>query len=341
MTSRTLIIGTALLAFAGLAGCSSSKPAATETVKVADPAPPTGPVLLAQFDTGVGAVTEGSAAPVWLEPGAVAAFDGSAVFSIRTDATDGRAQLVRIDPSTGAATQTWPLPTGVTTINAVAPGGKWIALTDRQPGYASQGRTATEVVVFDPATGTESYRVSLNGDVQPEAFSVDGTMMFVLNHFVDHYRVQTLYLRTGERYDTSDRDKTLPREDMHGQAVHGVLSADHTLLATLYRNPGDDDEPAFVHIIDLTHGWSYCADLPAPFGTNPDGSDLIQLTTADTVIVAATAANRLAAIKIDAVHTPGTTPVPVQYRDGTITPLGAEFQSMPGYDYAITTLVPE
>jgi len=58
---------------------------------------------------------------------------------------------------------------------------------------------------------------------------------------------------------------------MHGHPVHGVLSADHTLLATLYRDPSDDDEPAFVHVLDLSHGWSFCADLPAPFGTGPAG----------------------------------------------------------------------
>ena len=44
--------------------------------------------------------------------------------------------------------------------------------------------------------------------------------------------------RRATRYDTTDRDKTLEPEDMHGATVRGVLSTDRTLLATLYRNPG-------------------------------------------------------------------------------------------------------
>ncbi len=111
------------------------------------------------------------------------------------------------------------------------------------------------------------------GDLRPEAFSVDGQLVFALDYRGDHYRVQTIDLATGDRYDTSDRDKTLPPEDMNGAAVRGVLSADRTLLATLYRNPGDADEPAFVHVLDLQNGWSYCADLPPPFGTGAVGSD--------------------------------------------------------------------
>ena len=126
------------------------------------------------------------------------------------------------------------------------------------------------VVVFDTSTGTDAAPLTLTGDVQPEAFSIDGSLVFALNYVGDHYRVQTIELATGERYDTNDRDK-VPPEDMHGQAVHGVMSKDRTLLATLYRNPGDADEPAFVHVLDLQHGWSYCADLPAPFGTGPPG----------------------------------------------------------------------
>jgi len=342
MTSRALIIATALLTVSVVGGCASSKPAATRAVKVADPGPPAGPVLLAQFDNGVGAVAGSSPTPIWLEPGAVSAFDGSAVFSVHKVDAKSTAQLVRINPSTGAAMTSWLLPSGATTINAVAPAGRWIALTDREPGYASQGRASTEVVVFDTGSGSEIYRNSLSGDLQPEAFSVDGTRVFALNHFPDHYRVQTLYLATGERFDTSDRDKSLRPEDMNGQAVHGVMSKDRSLLATLYRNPGDDDEPAFVHVIDLKHGWSYCADLPAPFGTNPNSSDLIELTPRDTVVVAATQAQRLAEIPIQDVLTPARDhrAIPIAYSNGTITPLGGQFESMPGFDYAIKILSP-
>src|SRR5207244_476857 len=118
--------------------------------------------------------------------------------------------------------------------------------------------------------------------------------------------------------DTSNRDKTLDREDMHGTTVRGVLNADRTVLATLYRDPTDAAEPAFVHILDLVHGWAYCADLPAPFGTGPPGSDRIELTPADTVIVTTTQASRIAEIHIDEVHTPTSVPITVKISDGSV-----------------------
>jgi hypothetical protein len=280
-----LSIVVAALVLAGT-GCGSG-PQPTATVNISSPTSTTG-------------------------AGAVAALDGSAAFSIR----DGH--LVRIDPNTNAEMASWPLPRGAVSINAVAPGGRWVALTDYPSGYdPAQQRASTELVVFDPAAGTEAHRIALEGDVRPEAFSVDGKLVFALDYRGDHYRVQTIILATGERADTSNRDKTLQREDMTGTSVRGVLNADYTLLATLYRNPGNADEPAFVHILDLVHAWAYCADLPQPFGTGPPGSDRIELTLHDTVIVTATQASRVAEIHIDEVHQPITKPVTVDYRDLT------------------------
>ncbi|MDP9334358.1 MAG: hypothetical protein M3Q30_13800 [Actinomycetota bacterium] len=337
MAVRAIVIGAAVVVLTFTGGCGSGERNATPVVKVANAAPTTAPLMLAQFDKGVGAVSTESSAPTWFEPGAVAALDGSAIFSIRHDDTAGSDRLARIDPRRGGVSATWPLRSGLS-IDAVAPAGQWVALTDRRPGYGSQGRASTEVVVFDPRAGAEVHRRALTGDVQPEAFSVDGARMFALDYRGDHYRVQTIELRTGLRYDTSDRNKVVAAEDMRGRAVHGVMSADRTLLATLYRNPGDADEPAFVHVLDLENGWSYCADLPAPFGTGPPGTDAIELTPGDTVIVAATPAQRLAEIHIVAVHTPGTSPVPVTFRAGTIPPPSSAFASMPGFGYVIATL---
>jgi hypothetical protein len=338
MTRRAPIFVTVVLMVAIGAGCGSTAHRATPAVQVVNPAVATGPLQLAAFDDGVGAFGAGLTAPVWREPGAVAALDGSAVFSIR--AGDGADNLVRLDPSTGAVTSTWALSTDGLSISAVAPAGKWVALTDRMPGYGSQGRSSTELLIFDATTGAVTHRTTLTGDIQPEAFSVDGRDVFVLHYIADHYRVQTLEL-TGTSYrlyDTTDRDKTQPAEDMHGRPLHGVLSADRTLLATLYRNPGDAKEPAFVHVLDLAHTWSYCADLPAPFGTGAAGSDAIELTAAGTVVVAANEAQRLAEIHIDAVSTPGDSPVPVAYRTGTIAPPPASLTSIPGFEYVIAPL---
>jgi hypothetical protein len=333
-----LVIVPVVLVLAITTGCGSSARTATSEVKVVSPHTPTGPLQLAAFDDGVGAVATGLAAPAWREPGAMAAPDGSAVFSIRSG-ENGAARLVRLAPRTGAEMSAWSVPVGLV-VDAVAPGGKWVALTDRGPGYGSQGRSTTDLVIFDTAAGAVTHRATLTGDVQPEAFSVDGRHVFVLHYFSGYYRVQTLDLSAAsdELYDTIDRDKTLPPEDMHGHAIHGVMSADHTLLATLYRNPGDNDEPAFVHVLDLADSWSYCADLPAPFGTGAAGTDAIELTANDTVVVAANGTDRLAEIHIDAVHTPGNSAVPVAFRSGSITAPPAEFRALTGFEYVIAPL---
>jgi hypothetical protein len=66
------------------------------------------------------------------------------------------------------------------------------------------------------------------------------------------------------------------------------------------------------------HGWAYCADLPTPFGTGPPGSDRIELTPADTVVVTTTEASRIAEIHIDEVLTPSADPITVKFRDGAV-----------------------
>ncbi|MCU1427155.1 MAG: hypothetical protein JWL83_1155 [Actinomycetia bacterium] len=291
-------------------------------------------LVLAQFDNGVGAVSVSTRHRIWTDRDAVAAPDGSAVFSVRHS---GGSTLVRINKRTGAVTSSWPLRPGLW-VSAVAPGGQWVALTDHRGAYVrAQQSATTEIVVVDTRVGRESHRVVLTGDVRPEAFSLDGKRIFALDYRGDHYRVQTIEVATGERYDTNDRDKTVTPEDMRGAAVRGVLSADRTLLATLYRNPGNTKEPAFVHVLDLEYAWSYCADLPRPFGTGPVGSDVIELTRNNTVVVANASSARIAEIHIDAVHTPGDTPVPVAFRGGTLTSTVASYRGITGFAHVIAT----
>jgi hypothetical protein len=288
------IVAVAALLGPALVACGSAPPPPA-TVSITQPPAPTD-----------------STVPVD-DPARVAALDDSAVFSIRGD------ELVRLDPQTDAVVSAWPRQKGMVSISAVSPGGRWVALTDHAAGYdPAEPPRYTQLSVFDAEAGDVTHHLALSGDVRPEAFSVNGELVFALDNRGDHYRVQTIELATGERYDTSDRDKTLEPEDMHGVTVRGVYNADRTVLATLYRNPGDDEEPAFVHILDLVHGWSYCADLPPPFGTGTPGSDQIEITTADTAVVTATEASRIAEISIDEVLEPSPKPITVEYRDAPL-----------------------
>jgi hypothetical protein len=330
---RTLAIGAAVAGVAMTGGCGSRSAAAGgSSVR---PARTSIELTLAQFVDGVGAVSSGASEPAWHDPAAVSAADGSAVFSVRNN---GSTRLVRLDRRTGTVVSSWPLSSRLS-ISAVAPQGRWVALTNRTAGYRdTSAGGSTKVVVFDPDTGTEVHRLELNGNLRPEAFSVDGTLVFALDYRGDHYRVQTIELSTGERYDTSDRDKAVRPEDMHGSSVRGVMSADRTLLATLYRDPGNAEEPAFVHVLDLEHGWSYCADLPRPFGTGPPGSDVIELTPSHTVVVATTRSSQVAEISIEQVHTPGDTPVTVEFRRDTVALDSAAFRSITGFVHVIAAL---
>ena len=338
---RMVSIGAVIVGVVAAGGCGSTGSRAntpSESNRSTTSTRPAGPVnglLLAQFSNGVGAVAPGHDAPIWRDPAAVSAVDGSAVFSVRRQGSD---RLVRLERKTGAAVASWPLSRGLS-ISAVAPDGRWVALTDRPASYTDLSAGGfTEVVVFDPRAGKATRHLTLSGNLQPEAFSVDGKLMFALDYRGDHYRVQTIKIATGRVTDTSDRDKTVSPEDMHGAVVRGVLNRDRTLLATLYRNPGDEEEPAFVHILDLEYGYSYCADLPVPFGTGPEGSDVIELTSTNTVLVGANAAGRVAEIQIEQVHQPSTMPVGVAYRDGTVEPVGGAFRSEPGFGHVIASV---
>src|SRR5207245_1823642 len=102
MAARAMIIGGAVVALTFAGGCGSGGRNASPAVKVANAEQPARPPALAQFVNGIGVVSTGSPAPIWFEPGAVAALDGSAVFSIRHGASAGSDRLVRIDPKTGA-----------------------------------------------------------------------------------------------------------------------------------------------------------------------------------------------------------------------------------------------
>jgi hypothetical protein len=288
----TLAVAAAAIALTG-AACGDN-PDPPRTVSITQPPTSAAPTATADDDA------------------VVAALDDSAAFSIRGD------NLVRLDPKTFAVLSSWPREKGMGSISAVSPGGQWVALTDHDTGYdVAEQRAYTQLTVFDAEAGSATHHLALKGDVRPEAFSVNGQLVFALDHRGDFYRVQTITLATGERKDTLNRDKTIDAEDMRGTTVRAVLSADRTLLATLYRNPGDDDEPAFVHILDLVHTWAYCADLPPPFGSGPPGSDRIELSPAGTIVVTNTEASRRAEIHIDEVRTPSSVPVTVEFADSS------------------------
>lgn len=217
---------------------------------------------------------------------ALVSLDAALVYSASTDGA-GTA-LVSVDPSTGTRTARGTF-AGRWFPRAVSTDGSSCALTDVPPDPsaglpAARSRTALLVV----KDGRER-RLDLAGVVEPDAFTSDGTGLFVLQWLPagapDRYRVRLLDLASGLLQPLLTRNKTpVPagaEEEMRGAGRQAVLSPDRQILYTLYTHQADHRHTrdllagrpggvhAFVHVLHLTERWAYCLDLPHPFGEGP------------------------------------------------------------------------
>lgn len=334
LTAATVAALALALAACGTGGVAGSSRAA------APMEPPTatrasereaGSVALVATDAGITAVEEGTATELWSAPGAVAALDGSSVFA-RDSGT-----LVRLDPRTGEATASWPVDAALNPV-VVAPDGRWVALTERAGYDPSEPPAATTtLVVLRGESGTVRADLELSGDVEPEAFSTDGSQLVVLEHRGPIYRVETLQLATGLRYPTIDEDKN-EIGDMAGERVRGVLSADRRLLATLYRRADSARPGAFVHVLHLD-GWTYCVGLPEEFGRGPDGSLAIE-RHGDDVVVIGEAADRRARFSLSALQSLGAAQLDVEVTAGAGPRADAPYRSVPGFRGLVAVIPP-
>jgi hypothetical protein len=242
------------------------------------------------FRTDHGIVVSDSAGKVRSSDGALASPDWSRLYTVR--GTD----LVAFDPTTNREWSRTALPgLGRLVPRAVSDSGAYVALTEGafvRP-YRPVGRKQTAIVVVNPNGSQAPIELKLNGNFEPEAFSVDGLYLYVLEYLPptapDRYRVRRVELATEKVVPLNLRDKSLvppgAEEEMRGEGRQSVLSPDRTRLYTLYLHQGDHQHTrdllpghtssggpavhAFVHVLSLTQGWAYCLDLPAPFGTHP------------------------------------------------------------------------
>ncbi|MFC4069318.1 YncE family protein [Actinoplanes subglobosus] len=265
MTTRRnvlMLAGSALV----LAGCR-------ETAKPAAIAPD---VLLAESDRGLLRLAP---AGEQVLGAAAATFDGSYLYAARPGTLD------RVDPASGTALGNTALADGWIP-RVVSSDGRVCALSRTGASGRPAARTRTRLLITAPGGQTER---DLAGVIEPDAFTSDGTGLFVLEWLPaaapDHYRVRLLDLATGEVQPLNTRDKTpVPpgaEEEMRGDGRQAVLSADRTMLFTLYTHqPGHrhtrdllSGRPggahAFVHVLHLIERWAYCLDLPHPFGEGP------------------------------------------------------------------------
>ncbi|MFI6743277.1 hypothetical protein ACIBI9_61255 [Nonomuraea sp. NPDC050451] len=149
-------------------------------------------------------------------------------------------------------------------------------------------RTRTTITL---AAAGRRRTLHLDGNIEPEAFSTDGSAMYVLDRLPasapDRYRVRVYDLDSGKMGALQTRDKRqIPpgqEEEMRGQGRQAVFDPGQNILFTLYTHQDDhlhtrdlkagrDLNPgvhAFVHVLHLDQRWAFCLDLPTPFGLGP------------------------------------------------------------------------
>jgi DNA-binding beta-propeller fold protein YncE len=270
---RPAVLGLTVLLVA--AGCAAP----------AEPEPPAGLVF---FASGTGITVADGGGEVISSDATVASADWRRLYAVRGD------ELVTIDPATNRTLAAETVPRGLTA-RVVSTSGTRVALTE--PGSGPRHRT--RIAVADPEGGSAVQELHLAGNFEPEAFSADGTYLFVLEYLPAHaperYRVRRVELATGEVLPLLLRDKSLvppgAEEEMRGEGRQAVLAPDRSRLYTLYLHQADHQHTrdllapaggpqvhAFVHVLSLNEGWAYCLDLPTPFGEHPAGTHALTIS---------------------------------------------------------------
>ena len=250
-------------------------------------------------------VSSASGSVLARDAGEVSAPDGSRWYSTRREG--GSTTLETRDPVTGATLATVPIDEGLE-VQVASISGEAVALMP--PGRRSDGRklapphASTTIVVADPtgAGQVETYR--LDGNYEPEAFSVDDQRLFLIQYLPalapTVYRVTFLDLASSQVRPVFGRFKT-PPERMPGIRLTQVFDAATDQLYTLYTNrpkagyAGNWDgrgygdaggagygggggagserdrgpEVSFVHVLNLRDGWAFCAGLPRALWGRP------------------------------------------------------------------------
>jgi hypothetical protein len=277
MTTRRTVLGLAGAAFLGACTRPEPRPAAAAAAE---------PLLVSTVD-GLVVVNSATGAAASSTPARLATTDGTRLVGTRAvaSATEVTVLATRSGQVIFAGTSGGRLDARV-----VSSDGRLVALVDGPPGP----RTRTTVVVVD--SGGERFRYDLPGNLEPEAFSVLGGQLYVLDYLPpaapDRYRVRALDLATGTTRRLNTRDK-LPvpagaEEEMRGQGRQAVYDPTRRILFTLYTHQPDHQHTrdllaarpgshvhAFVHSLNLDQGWAYCIDLPEPFGESPAAAHAI------------------------------------------------------------------
>jgi hypothetical protein len=259
---------------------------------------------VASLDPRTGSlVFEGAAVP--------ALSDWSQLFS--TTRSGGWTTLEERAAVTGIVATTRRLK-GDLAIRAVSADGQEVALMAPLPkgttAWIPRPRAFTDLVVADPSGVRPATRFHLKGNFEPEAFSSDGSALFLIRYLPalapTSYRVVHLDLADKDVYPVEGRAKTW-QPKMAGTRLMQVPSGNASRLYTLYSSQppsyarGYDSAQsraskpvAFVHTLSLDEGWALCVGLPKSLwggrpadeamAVSPDGASVYVVDTARGVV---------------------------------------------------------
>jgi DNA-binding beta-propeller fold protein YncE len=164
----------------------------------------------------------------------------------------------------------------------------------RQPG-----RSTTKLVVASTIGGVPTRTYDVAANIEPEAFSTDGTALFVVQYLPpldpDRYQVRRLDLATGDLTLVPSVDGA-NQGQMPGIARTSVMAPDGRRRYTLYTSEENGQRYSFVHVLDLDAQWAHCVDLPLTFGSDPEAMGIAIDPNGGRVYVADVAAGKLATI---------------------------------------------
>ena len=282
MRARMTVVSIILLTAAACTG-----PTDPQTPAERPAGPPLTDVLTLGTQDGTVIVGSTSGTVLSSRGSQLAAPDGSRLYA--TIRTGGSTTLEARDSSTGDLLSSTTI-RGTLDARAASLSGSAVALMRPLPvgvdtTYALP-RAHTTIVVADPAGQRPSHRYRLEGNFEPEAFSIDDARLFLIQYLPAEaptaYRVTFLELGSGHVRQVFGRFKTPPAR-MPGIRLAQVFDPTSEQLYTLYTNRAadhgyDDDwagasygdrEVSFVHVLNLRQGWAYCAGLPRSLWGQP------------------------------------------------------------------------
>lgn len=240
-----------------------------------------------------------------------------------------------VDQTTGEARPVAILQLGSFEVRTVSYNGSLVAfgepLAEGATLYEPGPRTETNLVVYD-LDRQQATHYSLEANLEPEAFSTDGSRLFVIDHRPadnpEKYRVAFLDLKTGELGEVLGPDKEPLDEDMAGVGRRQILAPGGHRLYTLYTRQdgvGEHGHQGFVHVLFLVDGYAACVDLPHGFGQGEAGTaDLVLNEIGTRMAVIDSHAGQMALINTRAADPIGVAitsvvDLPDQWRDTQIS----------------------